>query len=155
MATKQCKVATFRGRLPPINSPYFLNWWSREVKWQIKKILSPLSQWLWSQNLSWWRRRVSTHKFTWPLFEVVLWGHVTKWIQYISIYRWPKDTKLSKVLTYHERLSSLKQHDPLTKWPTWGHMTTLKNNFFTFTRLIATKLGRVLPHRKRFSTQIL
>ena len=99
--------------------------------------------------------RVSTHKFTWPLFEVVLWGHVTKWIQYISIYRWPKDTKLSKVLTYHERLSSLKKHDPLTKWPTWGHMTTLKNNFFTFTRLIATKLGRVLPHRKRFSTQIL
>ena len=44
--------------------------------------------------------------------EVVLWGCVTNWIHYISTCRRPLDTKLGKVLPYHDRLTPLK----MTLW---------------------------------------
>ena len=43
------------------------------------------------------------------------------------------DTKLSKVLTYNERLLSLKPHDPLITWYTWGRSNdNLKNLYFHY-----------------------
>ena len=55
----------------------------------------------------------------------------------MSACRRPKDTKLSEVLTYHERFPPLKPQDPLTIWPTLGHVTTLKMFISTFTKNMA------------------
>ena len=55
MATKNGKVVTHSERLLPINSYNHLNMFLQEVTWQIKNIKSPLSQWLWLQDLwGWW-----------------------------------------------------------------------------------------------------
>ena len=55
MATKNGKVVTHSERLLPINSYNHLNMFLQEVTWQIKNIISPLSQWLWLQDLwGWW-----------------------------------------------------------------------------------------------------
>ena len=111
MAAKHRKMVTHRDRFPPINSQNPLNMSSHEVKWQIKNIVSPTSQCLWSQDLSeWWLTQgAPTHKFLCPLNEVVMWGHVTNKIR-ISTYRRPKNTKLGKVLFYSERLQCTFDH---------------------------------------------
>ena len=58
------------------------------------------------------------------LHLAILSCHVTNKIHYFSTYRKHMDTKLSKVLTYCEKLPSLKQHDPL---PTIRSRENLKN----------------------------
>ena len=50
--------------------------------------------------------RGPTHKLPWLLDEVILWGQLANEIHYISTCRGPMDTKLSKLLTYHERVMS-------------------------------------------------
>ena len=52
MATKHENVVTQCEGLPPINSYTPLNVCSREVSGQIKNIIFPLTQYLWSQDLS-------------------------------------------------------------------------------------------------------
>ena len=47
-----------------------------------------------------YHKEQSTHKFVWPLNEVIVLGHVINWIQYISTCRRPMDTKLGKLQTY-------------------------------------------------------
>ena len=62
MATKHGKMVTYRYGLSPINSHNPLNMFSREVAWQIGNIISPLSQFLWSQDLSaQWHNTRSLH----------------------------------------------------------------------------------------------
>ena len=97
---------------------------------------------------------VPTHKFTYPLNEVVMWGHETNWICYISTCRRPLNTKLGKSLTYNERLPSLKSHDPLITWRTWGHVTFSKIYIST---TLSQKLtyGQGLTYASRFRAQLL
>ena len=59
------------------------------------------------------------HKFASPLNEVIMRGHVTNRIHFTSISKRPMDIELGKVLTYSERLPSLKPHDS-------NHMTNIK-----------------------------
>ena len=62
ITTKHYKVATYLKGLLPINSHNPLNIWSRDVQWQIINIISPLSKYLWSPNLSgWWHTARSFH----------------------------------------------------------------------------------------------
>ena len=85
---------------------------------------------------------------------VIFWGHVTNKID-TSTFRRPIDTKGEKVLTYCQRLPSIKPHVPILKCPTWGDVTIWKIYISTFARFVASKLGRVLTSGKRFSMQTL
>ena len=51
MVPNHGKVVTYCEGLPPTNSHKLLNMWSRNITGQIKKIISPLSQCLWSQSV--------------------------------------------------------------------------------------------------------
>ena len=66
---------------------------------------------------------IPTNKSTWTLNKMIMWGHVTNQMHYISTCRRTMDTKLGKVLTYIEKLPSQKPHDILVPWPTWGYVT--------------------------------
>ena len=125
---------------------------SFEVTWQIKSIVLPLSQSLWSSNLSGWWDMVRSSLL--EIRQTPQWGglgdHVTNHIHYI-----PMDTKLGKVLTYCERLPLLKPHEHLITWPMWDHVIIWKIYISTFIRLKATKLGSVLTLQRRFSMQTL
>ena len=59
MTTKHKKVVTHRKGLPPINSYNPSLMCLPEANCQIKNIMSPLSQCLWSQELSGW--------YLWPV----------------------------------------------------------------------------------------
>ena len=72
-------------------------------------------------------RGAPAQKIAWRFEEVVMWNHVTNSIHYISTCRRPMGTKLSKVLTYRERLPPLKPHVLLIAWP-----TEVKRQFKTF-----------------------
>ena len=52
------------------------------------------------------------HKVAWSFNHVVLWGHVTNLILYISTCTWPTTTKYGKVVTYWKRLPSPNSYDP-------------------------------------------
>ena len=54
MATKNGNVVTYSQRFLPVYSHDFLSMCPCQVAWQIKNIISPRSQWLWSPNLSEW-----------------------------------------------------------------------------------------------------
>lgn len=49
---------------------------------------------------------------------------MTNWIHYIFNCRRPLSTKLSKVVTYRERLPISESNEALTKWPTSDHVTS-------------------------------
>ena len=71
------------------------------VTWQIKNIITPLSQGLWIPNLAgWWVRIRGPH----PQSHVTLQyhGHVTNKRRYISTFTRPIDPKLSRMVTYDE-----------------------------------------------------
>ena len=119
MATKHSKmVVTYRDGLPAINSHNPLNMDSREVMWQIKNIYlhhhNSYGHKTYQYNDI--TQGAPSHKFAWPLSVMIMWSHVTNEI-HISTCRRPINTKLGKVLTYSERLPSLKPHDPLITRP--------------------------------------
>lgn len=58
---------------------------------------------------------VPTHKIVWPFNHVILGGHVTKYMHFISTCRRPKSSKLRKVVTYRERLPNESSCDKLKK----------------------------------------
>lgn len=70
----------------------------------IKKIVLSL----WNKgDLTW---GTPTYKVTWSFNHLVLWDHGINWIVYIATYRIPLNTKLGKVLTYHEMLGHFKPY---------------------------------------------
>ena len=80
-------------------------------------------------------------------------GHAR--LHYTFTCRRPTDIKLSKVLTYSERLPSLKSYDPLIMWHTWGHLKIWKFFIFTIKRFMTSKPGRVLTYGRSFKTKTL
>ena len=55
MAIKPGKVFGYYNEPPSIKSHNFRNKWSHEVMWQIKKVISPRQQGIWSLNMArWW-----------------------------------------------------------------------------------------------------
>ena len=145
IATKNSKVATYCRWLLSINSQKPFNMWSREVMRQIKNI-SPLSQSLWSPNLSgWWHPTRSSH------------------------LRMCMTPKRGSLVGSRDKLNTLYLH--LQK--THGHYTRQGAKLprraskikptLSFDQLIsplsqvfmATKAGRVLTSGRRFSLQKL
>ena len=126
-------MVTYREELPLINSNNPLNIWLRKVAWKIKNT-SPLSQCLWSQNLSgWWDTAKSSHPY---ICMTPQWSGLAKLCyKLIIITRRPMDTKLGKVLTYRESLPPLKPHDSLITWLAWGLVT-----IWTFTSPLSQDL---------------
>ena len=59
---------------------------------------------------------ISIHKFKWSFNYEVSWDRVTNWKSYISFSRRPMGTKLGKIMTYREKLSTIWSHDPLIVW---------------------------------------
>ena len=128
-------LATFKEHNP-------LHLWSRIVMWQIKNI-SPLLECLWSPTLpGWWHTGRDSH----PQIRMTSqWGDLVRSLDKLSAFctcMQPMDTKLGKVLTSHEKISSLKPRDLLFTWSMWGHVKSLKVYISTFVRFIATKFGR-------------
>ena len=76
-------------------------------------------------------------------------------MHYISTCRRPMNTKLGRVLTYFERLPSLKPNDSFLTWTTWGYLTVWKKSISTFTKLTTTKRGRVVTSEERLSKQMV
>lgn len=69
------------------------------------------------------------HSVTWSFNHVVLWGHMTNNIRYISSCRRTVNTKLGKVVIYREKLPPLNvwSHDhPLIRWPMWDQVANRK-----------------------------
>lgn len=84
MATKLGKAVTYYEKLPPIKSYNPLNKLPLEVKWKIRNFLSPLLKYFsWPSNLA-MCLGASFYKVTKSLDQVVLQGHETKNIHYIS-----------------------------------------------------------------------
>ena len=87
-----------------------------------------------------------THTFICPFNEVIMWGHMTNWVHYISTSRGTMNTKLGKVLTYSERQPFFKATWPFDHVTNVGSSDNLK---------IPKLLGRVLTYASRFSLQTL
>ena len=116
-----------RERLPPINTS------SREVTWQCKTyIISPLSQCLWSPDLSgWWYTARSSHPWI-PM--TTQWGGLTSSRDKLNILSWriPMNTKLRQSADSPWKAPTLK-----ASWP-FDHMINvrwhdnLKNSYLLF-----------------------
>ena len=123
--------------------------WSHEVTWQIKNIIPPPSQCLWSPNLSrWWHAARSSHP---KICMTPKWsGLVRSRDKLNTLYLHLQKTH------EHRNWLDLSWEVPNLKaeWP-FDHVTIWKINISTFTRLMTTKLGMVLNLGKRFSTQTL
>ena len=118
MVSKHGKVVIYHAGYPLINLHNTLNMWSHENTWDIKNVVSPLSQCLLSPNLSeWWHTKMISHS------SIQMTPHscscdVTQQIKcYISTCKRPVETKLRKVLTYRERPPPLALNNPLITWP--------------------------------------
>ena len=142
---------TYCERLLHINSYNSLAISVTEVTWQVKNIISPLSQCLWSQDY---------HGGDVPQGALInlrnlaiRWSCEVTWqIKYTSSCSRPMDTKLGAELQWEA--SIFKSTWSLIKWPTWGHVAIWKVCISTITKLIASKPGRV-NLREEFGTQRL
>ena len=85
------------------------------VTWQIKNVISPLSQGLWTPHLAEWCLRMRKPH---PQSHVTLRhrGHLTNKKRYISTFIQCMDPKLSKVVTEHERNLPIKSRDTSVVW---------------------------------------
>ena len=116
MATKHGKVGTLRKKFPPITSHNPLK------RWQIKNIISWLSQCLWSQDLpGWWHTSRSRTRISHN--HSVRWSYEVAWqVKYItSPLVIPVDTKVDKVLEMQSEAPFLK-----AIWP-FDHMTNVRS----------------------------
>ena len=92
-----------------------LNTWSHEVTTQLKIIKWPISQCLWSPNLSggFIPLGTPTHKLIWSFGHMVLRGHVTNWIRFtpfagdlwarnkVRLWLAMRDSNLESLMTSH------------------------------------------------------
>ena len=68
------------------------------VTWQIKNVISPLSQGLWTSHLTrWWLRLRGLQPQSYMTLQFC--GHVTNKKRYISIFTRPMDPKLKRLVT--------------------------------------------------------
>ena len=128
---KLSKVLTQDERTPPTKSRDT----SCHVMWQIKNVISSLSQGLWTPNLTGrWLRMRGLH----PQSHVILQycGHVTNKRRYLSV-----DLKLSRVPTQDNW--SPKNHVTLQFC---SHIRIWKYHIFSTTRPIAPKLSRMCTY---------
>ena len=115
------------------------------VTWQIKGVISRLSQALWTLNLAgWWHRMREPHpQVTWHINHVVTW-QIKDVISPLSQGKW---------------IPSLAGWWLSMKWPhsqshvtdrSSGHVINQNYFVFTFTRRKAYKLSRVVTRMRRF-----
>ena len=111
MSTKYGKMVALHEGHPHINSHNPLNMCLLEVTWQIKNIISPLSQCLCSQDLPrWWHTMRSSHPY---ICITPQWGIKCK---LNTLYPHLQDTyghKLGMVLSFYDRLPLLSH---MTLW---------------------------------------
>ena len=118
MASKLGRMVTYLGGLVTIKWNSVLITWFCKVTWQTKVIISLLSGCLWPPNLKdgsspWW---TATHKVTWPSDFLILWDHVTNQNHYIQTVTVPMAKQPGRMVTYFERLLTIKSHSPLITW---------------------------------------
>ena len=98
---KHAKMVTGRTGLPLMTLYKPVNMWSHEITWHIKNIASPVSQCLWSPNLSgWWHNARSSHPY---ILMTSKWGGLVR---------------------SRDKLNTLYPH----LWKTHGHQTRLGVN---------------------------
>ena len=92
--------------------------WLREVMWQVKNIICPISQFLWLPNLTGWLYIMRSSQ---P------WSHMA--------------LKSNGLVTTIWIINMTLDHVTLTMWPTWVLVRNWKSYISTLTRLIVTQLG--------------
>ena len=116
---KKCYISTFTRQdadLGWVNLTCKVTWHINHVViWQMKNVLSPLSQGLWTPNLAGWRLRMrephlQNHVTHWPL------GHATNQKCYISTFTRPMKPKHSRVVTEDEGTSPTMSCDISILW---------------------------------------
>ena len=118
MATKLGKMMSYLYGVLPIMLVNPLVMWSYEITWQTENIISPLPRRISPPNLAgvWLTISGPTHKVTWLFNQVVLRDHVKKYNHYICTTPMPMAAKISRMVTYLERLVSMKLHDHIITW---------------------------------------
>ena len=95
LATKFCRMLTYFELLLPIKSQnHVITWFWRVVMYNkefFNKVIKPCDQ-------------------------VLLQGHVTNYICYISTITKPLATRLGKVITYYEKFLYKKSYNPFNMW---------------------------------------
>ena len=130
-----------------------------EVTWQIKNVIYPLSQYLWSQKfLGWSETTRYSHPYIWMLSQQG--GHVRSRGKLNTLY-----IHLQKIHGHqtrqgadlHREASILRTtpRDALIKWLTWGVVTIWKNYISTIIKLMSSKHYMVLTYGRRFSMKTL
>ena len=96
------------------DSTYKVTWHiDQVVTWQIKNVISPLSQGPWTPHLTtWWLRLRGLHPQIYMILQFC--GHVTNEKRYISIFTRPMDPRLSRVVTKDKGTPPTKSDDILT-----------------------------------------
>ena len=128
-----------------------------EVASQIKNITPPLSQCLWSQELSGrWNTATSSHSL---MCITPQWGGHGKSLDnlntlYLHLYS-THEQQTRQSAACSKRLPSLKPYDLLITWHTWGYVTNWIIYISIIKKLMISKPGKVLTYGKRFSTQTL
>ena len=116
------------------------------VAWQIKNVIIPLSQGLWTPNFAaWWlslREPPLPHKVTWHINFVVT-GQIKDIISPLSQGLWTPN------LTGWWLRMNRPHPQCHVKHRSSGHVTSQKYFIFTFTRFKAHKLSRVITVRMR------
>ena len=120
---------------------------SWKVMWEINKIISPLSQCLWSEDLlAWWHTTRSSRPYIWVNLQ---WNTLYMHLQMIRGYQTRQGANLQwEVPTI------------IGIWPFY-HVTNVrsldsfKNLYFHYARLMVSKSGRVLSYGRGFSTRTL
>ena len=81
------------------DSTHKVTWYiDRVVTWQIKNVISSLSQGLWTPHITgWWLRMRGLHPQIYMTLQFC--GHVTNKKRFISIFRRLMDPKLRRVVT--------------------------------------------------------
>ena len=85
------------------------------VTWQIKDVISTLSQGVWTPNLAgWWLSMMGSRLRSHVTHQAR--GYLANQKRYISTFTRPTDPKLSRVVAQDEEISSTKSHDTPTMW---------------------------------------
>ena len=114
------------------------------VTWQIKGVIFPLSQDLWTPQLpGWWlRMREPYPQVTWHIDHVVMWQ-----IKNV-IYPLSQDLRILNLAGWRLRKNQLHAQSHVTD-QSGGHVTIQKHFIFTFTRRKAHKLSKVVTSMRR------
>ena len=108
IATKLCRMVTYRDGPLPLKSIDHLITWSCKVTWQTKIIISLLQQRFWPPNLAGWKLTLMASCLKSLIKPLITLSCEITW-QTMA-------TRRDKMAVYLDKLLPIKSHDPLITW---------------------------------------